>query len=166
MRAAPLLFLLWACTTTRHISQPLTARDLRELNEAMRNREVDLSYLPETSSVYEGIEGAVQVHLAPDRVRFVEDGKPRELPPLALHSLFYLSPGSPRLRGALEGAAVGAGPAVAGVAIALIIKFNCKGSCTTEEGIPAIIGLGLGAVAPIVGALIGHHDEVFLRSIR
>lgn len=133
MRRAALLLLLCACTTARSVSLPLHAQDLHQLNEALADREVDLSFA--TPSDYLHVDAA-QVHL---------------------------SPGHPRRLGAAQGLLFGAPVILAGVAVGLSAALSCSPgtTCSGETAAPILVGAALGlVVAPLVGALIGHHDEV------
>ena len=166
MRSSLVLVLLLACTTSREIQKPLNAAAVRELNDAMRERDVELAYYQQAGpSVGTASVEAAQVHLAPDKVRFAVEGAPREIQALSLHRLTYLSPGSPRLKGAAQALLFGVPITLAGAGVGLSAKLTCGAhqSCTAETVTPAVVGAALGLLlAPIIGAVIGSHDEVTL----
>jgi hypothetical protein len=160
------LLVACACTTTRELQQPLDAARIRELNESMRDREVDLGYLPKDAVVYDTLEVS-KVHIAPVATQFQIEQKAGEVPTLALHSLMYLSPGNPRTVGALQGMIAGVGIVVLGGIASALIAGTCSQtqSCTGEIATPLIVSGVLGiVVAPIIGAAIGHHEEVILNA--
>jgi hypothetical protein len=160
------LLVLCACTTTRELQQPLGAAEIRELNESMRDRDVQLGYLRPGEVVYTDLDVS-QVHIAPVATQFLVEGKPGEVPTLALHSLTFLSPGSPRMTGAVHGLIGGLGLVALGGIASLLIGATCPQteSCTGEIAVPLLIGGALGlVVAPALGAAIGHHDEVIINS--
>lgn len=167
MRCAALLLFVCACTTTRELKKPLNAPDIRQLNGDMADREVEVGFYAEAGDIVDvATVDATQVHLAPDKLRFAVEGAQREVPVMALQQLSFLSPGSPRLRGALDGLFFGGPIALAGIGVGLSAQLTCgaKESCSAETVAPIVVGAALGLVlAPIVGALIGHHDEVSFR---
>src|SRR5438552_5861247 len=168
MQSKALLLLAgFACTTTREVHKPLNAADLHQLNDAMREKDVDVSFFAEIGFGVDAVHvDATQVHLAPDKARFLVNGAPREVPALALHSLTYLEPGNARLAGAAEGLLFGLPVTAAGAAVGLSAALTCgpRNSCTTETVYPLVVGAALGLVlAPVIGALVGHHDEINFR---
>src|ERR1700716_2383816 len=124
MRIVALLLLSFACTTSREVRHPLSATNLHDLNESMRDREVEMDFQagsvegaprqpteedtwrhPYSSKV--PLEG-VRVSLSPEQVTWLDQrGQPRRAPEASLTQVRYLSPGHPRLLGALQGAGLG-----------------------------------------------------------
>ena len=169
MQSKALLLLAFAaaCTTSREVRKPLNAADLRQLNEEMRDQDVEVAFLADVGGAIDTLRvDATEVHLAPDKARFAVDGEPREVPALALQQLAYLSPGHPRLAGAAQGLLFGLPVAAVAGAVGASAALTCgpRQSCTTETVTPLLVGAAFGfALAPLVGALIGHHDEVNFR---
>jgi hypothetical protein len=183
MRIAILFVLLaGACTSTTELHRPLNKSTLGWLNWEVEGREVDLTWrAPTTATAAEQAQvdlagrvptaearvhadGAEQVRVDSDAVHFVRRGEQREVPTDLLRSLEYLSPDHPRLRGGLQGLAFGTPITVLSL-MAWGSSALCEGdpSCTRQAATTALVGLGIGLlVAPAIGALIGHHDEVTL----
>lgn len=162
MRAVFLLLL--GCTTVHHLAADAP---LAPINEALRDREAKVSYKDGKSAT------TPRAEVARDGLYLEENGARTRAPLEAVQSVRWLSPGHPRARGALEGLAIGLpGGAVLGALIGFasggdtcnpnqfcILQFSAA-----EKAALFAVGLGVvGAlVGSIVGASIGHHDELIM----
>jgi hypothetical protein len=98
------------------------------------------------------------------RVEFTADGvvaDGKRVPREALQSVRFLSPGSPRLRGAGEGALIGGSAGMIGCAV-WGFELNRRDALGP---VGAIVGGGFGLAAgallgAVAGAIAGHHDKV------
>jgi hypothetical protein len=189
MRILLLLLLSFACTTSREVRHPLGATDLHDLNESMRDREVELDFQdgaveraatqpteedtwrhPYSSKV--PLEG-VRVFLTPAEVTWLDQrGQQHRAPEASLTQVRYLSPGHPRLLGALQGAGLGllSGLLAGGTFVAVVASQSepcreCYYSPVAPAMLLAIVLVGLGtSIGALTGFAIGHHNEVELRS--
>jgi hypothetical protein len=183
MRFVALLLLSCACTTSREVRHPLSATDLHDLNESMQDREVELDFRgpiegAATSPTEEDIwrhpysskppvEG-VRVSLTPAEVAWLDQGgQPHHAPEALLASVKYLSPGHPRLQGALQGAGLGflSGLLAGTVVVAVAAQTPPCRECFVSPALPAVVGafvlFGLGIpIGALTGFAIGHHNEV------
>jgi hypothetical protein len=163
---AAVALLATGCTQSLQLRQPLGPDDLRMLNAAVRDRDVDMAYLPSNIVDYTHVD-VENVRIGPERVQFVMDDREREITTRSLHQLTYLSADRPRLHGALDGLLIGTGFVALGAGVGGFVAANCsaQSSCTGEALAPALIGAAVGLVAaPLLGALIGRHDEVTIRA--
>ena len=164
---AALSLLAVACTQTRELRHPLGEAQLRELNEAVRGREVDIAYVPSNVVDYWHTD-ADDVRIDPQHVLYRLDGREKQIDTRSLHQLTWVPDGG-RARGAIDGLVIGSGFVALGAGVGLFVNFNCKQtqSCTGEALAPALIGAAVGLVAaPLMGWLIGRHEEVTITSPR
>jgi len=160
-----LIFLAAAgCTTTYVVQRPPTSAQVSSFNASLREREVKLRLADRE------VRGR-DLTLGAEAAWTDAGGQPQRVPLEALQSARFLSPGYPRWRGALEGAAFGV---LTGAALGAAIGFasgddTCPAtgwcflrfSASQKAGLFAI---GIGAVGLlagfIAGGLRGHHDEL------
>jgi hypothetical protein len=120
------------------------------------------------------LEG-VRVSLTPAEVAWLDQGgQPHHAPEASLASVKYLSPGHPRLLGALQGAGLGllSGLLAGGTLVAVVASQSepCR-ECYYSPVAPAmliaigLVGLGI-PIGALAGVAIGHHNEVEFSSPR
>jgi hypothetical protein len=164
-----LLFLAAAgCTTTHVVQRPPTSAELSGFNTSVRDREVELRVAGQE------VRGR-DLTLGAEAAWTDAKGQLERAPLEALQSVRFLSPGSARARGALDGAGLGllTGGAL-GAAIGFASGddtpcrcFSLRFSAPQKAGFLAIgfgsVGLLAGLIA---GHLVGHHDEFQFTSPR
>jgi hypothetical protein len=176
--------LLWvsfaiACTTTATMRRPWPDRELAELNDRVRDQEVEIrlagpcSAEPPANEEREVVAYGIALSLKASQIEWSDaaSGK-RSAPADALRSVQYASPDS-RSNGALQGAGLGILiGALTGALIGLasgddqcsgggffgcMVKFSAG-----QKAQMGAIGLGVlgGVSGAIIGAIRGHRDEV------
>src|SRR4051812_29793248 len=96
-----------ACTSTRLQSRPLDAAALKALNDALAGRDVEVRYYTRSDAEEPDTDESPKVHLSVMGADVETGATHKQIPLELLVSLNYLSPRSPRLRGAAQGALYG-----------------------------------------------------------
>jgi len=169
------MLLLGACTTVTSASRPPAENDVERINLALRDREVELRLGSDHQEVVVGTAVLVE----PAGVVWTDrTGQRLRAPAELLHSLNYLSPEHPRVRGFWEGGGMGvAGGGALGVVIGLASgddppcgseQFFCLRGSRGEKAVVGGVILGLLGlvVGGSIGVAVGHHDQVEFTATR